>query len=59
MVISASTRNISSRSIQYQQSDKEQSVEVCRNGLSCDKPKELFAELKEIADKNNRTEKNI
>lgn len=57
MVISASTRNISSRSIQYQQSDKEQSVEVCRNGLSGDKPKELFAELKEIADKNNRTEK--
>jgi len=42
MVISASTRNVSSKSIQYQQSDKEQSVEVCRNGLSGEKPKEFF-----------------
>ncbi|WP_312903162.1 relaxase/mobilization nuclease domain-containing protein [Chryseobacterium taichungense] len=57
MVISASTRNVSSKSIQYQQSDKEQSVEVCRNGLSGEKPKDLFAELKEIADRNTRTEK--
>ncbi|PQA89804.1 hypothetical protein B0A69_22085 [Chryseobacterium shigense] len=57
MVISASTRNVSSKSIAYQQSDKEQSVEVCRNGLSGEKPKDLFAELKEIADKNTRTEK--
>lgn len=57
MVISASTRNVSSRSIAYQQSDKEQSVEVCRNGLSGEKPKELFSELKGIADKNTRTEK--
>ncbi|PQA95519.1 Relaxase/Mobilisation nuclease domain-containing protein [Chryseobacterium piscicola] len=56
MVISASTRNVSSRSIAYQQSDKEQSVEVCRNGLSGEKPKDLFAEFKEIADKNTRTE---
>ena len=56
MVISASTRNVSSRSIAYQQSDKEQSVEVCRNGLSGENPKELFSELKEIADKNTRTE---
>lgn len=57
MVISASTRNISSRSIQYQQSDKEQSVEVCRNGLFGEKPKELFEEFKQIADRNTRTEK--
>jgi hypothetical protein len=57
MVISASTRNVSSKSIAYQQSDKEQSVEVCRNGLSGENPKDLFAELKEIADKNTRTEK--
>lgn len=56
MVISASTRNVSSRSIAYQQSDKEQSVEVCRNGLSGEEPKDLFAEFKEIADKNTRTE---
>lgn len=56
-MISASTRNVSSKSIQYQQSDKEQSVEVCRNGLSGEKPKDLFAELKEIADRNTRTEK--
>lgn len=56
MVISASTRNISSRSIEYQQSDKEQSVEICRNGLSGEKPKDLFSEFKEIADKNTRAE---
>ncbi|MBD3906407.1 relaxase/mobilization nuclease domain-containing protein [Chryseobacterium sp. Ch-15] len=56
MVISASTRNVSSRSIQYQQSDKEQSVEVCRNGLSGEKPKELFEEFKQVADLNKRTE---
>jgi len=56
MVISASTRNVSSRSIQYQQSDKDQSVEVCRNGLSGEKPKELFQEFKQIADLNTRTE---
>ncbi|TXI89997.1 MAG: hypothetical protein E6Q36_02315 [Chryseobacterium sp.] len=56
MVISASTRNVSSRSIQYQQSDKEQSVEICRNGLSGEKPKELYSEFKEIADLNTRTE---
>ncbi|MFC4384375.1 relaxase/mobilization nuclease domain-containing protein, partial [Chryseobacterium bernardetii] len=53
---SASTRNVSSRSIQYQQSDKEQSVEVCRNGLSGEKPKELFEEFKQVADLNKRTE---
>lgn len=57
MVISASTRNVSSRSISYQQSDKEQSVEVCRNGLSGEKPKELFEEFKQVADLNKRTEK--
>jgi hypothetical protein len=57
MVISASTRNVSSASIQYQQSDKEQSVEVCRNGLSGEKPKELFEEFKQVADLNTRTEK--
>lgn len=57
MVISASTRNVSSRSISYQQSDKEQSVEVCRNGLSGEKPKELFEEFKQVADLNARTEK--
>lgn len=57
MVISASTRNVSPTSIQYQQSDKEQSVEVCRNRLSGEKPKNLFAEFKEIADCNTRTEK--
>lgn len=57
MVISASTRNVSSKSIQYQQSDKEQSVEVCRNGLSGEKPKELFEEFKQVADLNTRTEK--
>lgn len=56
MVISASTRNVSSRSIQYQQSDKEQSVEVCRNGVSGEKPKELFEEFKQVADLNKRTE---
>lgn len=56
MVISASTRNISSRSIQYQQSDKDQSVEVCRNGLIGEKPKELFSEFKKIADLNTRTD---
>lgn len=56
MVISASTRNVSSRSIAYQQSDKEQSVEICRNGLSGEDPKDLFAEFKEIADKNTRTD---
>ncbi|MEG0037535.1 MAG: relaxase/mobilization nuclease domain-containing protein [Victivallaceae bacterium] len=56
MVISASTRNVSSRSIQYQQSDKEQSIEVCRNGVSGEKPKELFAEFKQVADLNKRTE---
>jgi hypothetical protein len=56
MVISVSTRNVSSRSIQYQQSDKEQSVEVCRNGLSGEKPKELFEEFKQVADLNKRTE---
>lgn len=56
MVISASTRNVSSASIQYQQSDKEQSVEVCRNGLSGEKPKELFEEFKQVADLNKRTE---
>lgn len=56
MVISASTRNVSFRSIQYQQSDKDQSVEVCRNGLSGEKPKELFQEFKQIAELNTRTE---
>lgn len=56
MIISASTRNISSKSIGYQQSDKEQSVEVCRNGLSGEKPKELFEEFKQVADLNKRTE---
>ena len=56
MVISASTRNISSRSISYQQSDKEQSIEVCRNGLSGEEPKELFEEFKQVADLNKRTE---
>lgn len=56
MVISVSTRNISSNSIAYQQSDKEQSVEVCRNGLSGEKPKELFAEFKQVASLNTRTE---
>lgn len=56
MVISASARNISSRSIQYQQSDKELSVEVCRNGLSGEKPKDLYAEFKRIADLNIRAE---
>ena len=56
MVISASTRNISSRSIAYQQSDKDQSIEVCRNGLSGEEPKELFSEFKEVADLNTRAE---
>lgn len=56
MVISVSTRNVSSKSIQYQQSDKEQSVEVCRNGLSGEKPKELFEEFKQVADLNTRAE---
>lgn len=56
MVISASTRNVSSRSIEYQQSDKEQSVEICRNRLSGEKPKELYSEFKEIADLNTRAE---
>lgn len=56
MVISASTRNISSRSISYQQSDKEQAVEICRNGLFGERPKDIYAEFKEITDLNMRTE---